>query len=118
MILPKLKALGHIAPPAALAQLAKIGKSNPIASLMEVAATLDTDRLNTVLEKMEELLESMQASLVEDAANEQASQAAFEGLVRDLEATHAMLSAAHATAVSNKEQAESKLASTERFLDE
>jgi len=26
---------------------------------MEVAATLDTDRLNTVLEKMEELLESM-----------------------------------------------------------
>ena len=67
---------------------------------------------------MEELLESMQASLVEDAANEQASQAGFEGLVRDLETTHEMLTAAHTTAVSNKEQAESKLKSTERFLDE
>lgn len=52
MILPKLKAISHIAPPTALAELARIGKSNPIASLMEVAATLDVDRLNTVLEKM------------------------------------------------------------------
>ena len=59
MILHKLIALGHIEPPNALAELARIVKSNPIASLMEVAATLDTDRLNTVLEKMEELLESM-----------------------------------------------------------
>ena len=41
MIIPKLKALGHVAPPTALIELAKIGKSNPIASLMEVASTLD-----------------------------------------------------------------------------
>lgn len=67
MILPKLNALGHVAPPTALMALAKIGKSNPIAALMEVASTIDADRLATVVEKMEELLESMQASLVEDA---------------------------------------------------
>ena len=67
---------------------------------------------------MEGLLESLQASLVEDAANEQASQAAFLGLVNDLAATHEMLTSAHGTAVSNKEQAESKLSSQERFLEE
>ena len=85
---------------------------------MEVASTIDGDRLAVVVDKMEGLLESLQASLVEDAANEQASHAAFLGLVNDLEATSDMLSAAHATATSNLEQAESKLASQERFLEE
>ena len=85
---------------------------------MEVASTIDGDKLAVVVDKMEGLLESLQASLVEDAANEQASQAAFMGLVNDLAATHEMLSSAHATAVSNREQAESKLASQERFLEE
>ena len=63
-------------------------------------------------------LSKAQASAVEDAANEQASQAAFLGLVNDLQTTGEMLSSAHATAVSNREQAESKLASQERFLEE
>lgn len=99
-------------------QLAKIGKSNPIAALMEVASTIDADRLATVVEKMEELLESMQASLVEDAQNEKDAIAAYGGLMNDLEATFAMLTEAHTTSVSNREQAESKLASTERFLEE
>ena len=70
---------------------------------MEVASTIDADRLATVVEKMEELLESMEASLVEDAANEEASKKSFAGLVHDLETTHGMLTAAHATAVSNRE---------------
>ena len=85
---------------------------------MEVASTIDGDRLAVVVDKMEGLLESLQASLVEDTANEQASQAAFLGLVNDLAATAEMLSNAHATATSNLEQAESKLASQERFLEE
>ena len=85
---------------------------------MEVASTIDGDRLAVVIDKMEGLLESLQASLVEDSANEQASQASFLGLINDLEATATMLSNAHATATSNLEQAESKLASQERFLEE
>ena len=85
---------------------------------MEVASTIDGDKLAVVIDKMEGLLESLQASLVEDSANEQASQAAFLGLVNDLQATADMLASAHATATSNLEQAESKLASTERFLEE
>lgn len=78
---------------------------------MEVASTIDGDKLKVVVDKMEELLESLQASLVEDSANEASSQASFLGLVNDLASTSAMLSSAHATATSNKEQAESKLAS-------
>ena len=85
---------------------------------MEVASTIDPERLDVVVEKMQELLDSLEASLVEDAANEQASHAAFLGLVNDLEATSDMLSNAHATASSNLEQAVSKLASQERFLEE
>jgi len=118
MIIPKLKSLAPQTAAAALVQLSKIGKSNPIAAFMEVASTIDGDKLAVVIEKMQGLLDSMQASLVEDTANEQASAAAFLGLVNDLEATADMLSAAHATAVSNLEQAESKLASQERFLEE
>ncbi len=118
MIIPKLKSLAPRSSAAALAELAKIGKSNPIAAFMEVAATIDGDKLAVVVDKMEELLESMQASLVEDAENERASAAAFAGLVNDLENTHTMLTQAHATASSNLEQAESKLASQERFLAE
>ena len=40
---------------------------------MEVASTIDGDKLAVVVDKMEGLLESLQASLVEDTANESAS---------------------------------------------
>jgi len=92
MIIPRLRSLAPQTAATALAQLAKIGKQNPIASLMEVASTIDGDRLAVVIDKMEGLLESLQASLVEDTANEQASATAFAGLVHDLEATATMLS--------------------------
>ena len=118
MIILSLRSLGPQSAATALAQLAKIGKSNPIASFMEVASTIDGDKLAVVIDKMQGLLESLQASLVEDSANEQASQAAFLGLINDLAQTSEMLAAAHATATSNLEQAESKLASQERFLEE
>merc|ERR1711971_455582 len=54
---------------------------------MEVASTIDGDKLAVVIDKMQGLLESLQASLVEDSANEQSSNAAFLGLVNDLQAT-------------------------------
>ena len=38
---------------------------------MEVASTIDPERLHVVIDKMQELLESLEASLVEDEANEQ-----------------------------------------------
>ncbi len=38
---------------------------------MEVASTIDGDKLAVVVDKMQGLLESLEASLVEDAANEE-----------------------------------------------
>ena len=115
MIIPRLKSLSPRSAAAALVELGKIGKSNPIAAFMEVAATIDADKLAVVVEKMEELLDSLQASLVEDTENEKSSAAAFAGLVNDLEGTHDMLVKAHATATSNLEQAESKLNSKKKI---
>jgi len=88
MIIPKLKSLAPRSAADALIELSKIGKSNPIAAFMEVASTIDADKLAVVVDKMQELLDSMEASLVEDAANEKASAAAFAGLVNDLDKTY------------------------------
>ena len=118
MIIPRLKSLAPRSAAAALVELAKIGKDNPIAAFVEVAATIDGDKLGVVVDKLQGLLDSLQASLVEDEQNEQSSAAAFAGLVNDLENTYDMLVKAHATASSNLEQAESKLSSQERFLEE
>ena len=52
MIIPKLRSLAPTTAATALMQLSKIGKTNPIASFMEVASTIDPDRLDTVIEKM------------------------------------------------------------------
>jgi len=41
---------------------------------MEVASTIDGGKLAVVVEKMEELLDSLEASIVEDEANEVASE--------------------------------------------
>ena len=70
MIIPRLRSLAPQTAATALAQLAKIGNQNPIASFMEVASTIDGGRLAVVVEKMEELQDSLEASVVEDEANE------------------------------------------------
>jgi len=54
---------------------------------MEVASTIDPERLDVVVDKMQQLLDSLEASLVEDADNEEAAIAAFHGLVNDLQST-------------------------------
>jgi len=105
MIIPRLNSLGSQDDATALINLSKIGKNNPIASFMEVASTIDGDRLAVVVEKMQELQESLEASMVEDSANEQASQASFVGLVNDLELTLNQVSHALQTASSDLEQA-------------
>jgi len=105
MIIPRLNSLGSQDDATALINLSKIGKNNPIASFMEVASTIDGDRLAVVVEKMQELQESLEASMVEDSANEQASQASFVGLVNDLELTLNQVSHALQTAQSDLEQA-------------
>ena len=54
---------------------------------MEVASTIDPERLDVVVQKMQQLLDSLEASLVEDADNEASAIQNFHGLVNDLETT-------------------------------
>ena len=85
---------------------------------MEVASTIDGGRLAVVVEKMMELLDSLEASVVEDEANEQISQQNYVALVNDLETTLTEVDNALNTAQSDLEQAKSKLRSQEAFLEE
>ena len=87
MIIPKLKSLAPQAATAALAELSVIGKNNPIAAFISVASTIDGDKLAVVVDKMTDLLTSLEASLVEDAENEREAEASFKKLVHDLENT-------------------------------
>lgn len=54
---------------------------------MEVASTINPELLAGVIAKMTQLEESLQASLVEDAENEKAAEAAYVKLVADIETT-------------------------------
>jgi len=118
MILPKLKAIGSQSNAEVLVQLSKIGKSNPIAAFMQVASSIDKNKLANVVEKMEELRNSLQASLEEDAQAETASKKGFKKLVADLENTYAGLGRSLAAAKSNLGQAQQSLKNEERYLVE
>jgi len=118
MILPKLKAIGSQSNAEVLVQLSKIGKSNPIAAFMQVASSIDKNKLANVVEKMEELRNSLQASLEEDAQAETASKKGFKKLVADLENTYAGLGRSLAAAKSNLAQAQQSLKNEERYLVE
>jgi chromosome segregation ATPase len=118
MILPKLAAIGSQSNAEVLVQLSKIGKSNPIAAFMQVASSIDKGKLGTVVEKMTELRNSLQASLEEDATAEGNSGKAFKKLVADLENTYAGLGRSLAAAQSNLGQAQTSLKNEERYLVE
>jgi chromosome segregation ATPase len=118
MILPKLAAIGSQSTAEVLVQLSKIGKSNPIAAFMQVASSIDKNKLGTVVEKMQELRDSLQASLEEDATQESNSGKSFKKLVSDLEKTYAGLGRSLAAARSNLAQAKTSLKNEERYLVE
>jgi len=90
MILPRLKSLSPKTITMALTELSHIGKSNPIASFMEVASTLDEDLLIKVIVKMTELNDSLAASLEEDALAEVENEAKFNTLIFELESLVAL----------------------------
>eukprot|EP01006_Ploeotia_vitrea_P006913 TRINITY_DN15238_c0_g1_i1.p1 TRINITY_DN15238_c0_g1~~TRINITY_DN15238_c0_g1_i1.p1 ORF type:complete len:129 (+),score=27.84 TRINITY_DN15238_c0_g1_i1:400-786(+) len=53
-----------------LAELAKIGNSNPILALVQVASTFSQEALDNVISKMEELRTSLEASIEDDKREE------------------------------------------------
>ena len=71
-----IEKLGTIAPNTnddnlVLAELSKIGNSNPILALVQVASTFSPEALQSVVNKMQELHNSIEASIEDDAREEQ-----------------------------------------------
>lgn len=88
MIVTKLKQIAPETPAEeAMIELAKIGNKNPILSLAQVASTFSKERLETVIQKMEEFRESYEASLEDDKSNEQEEEAKFNALIGEIETT-------------------------------
>lgn len=78
----------------ALADLAKIGSSNPILALMEVASTFSQAQLDKVKTKLEELRTSLSESIESDKENEQAAIGEYAALMHELEETRAAVQTA------------------------
>jgi len=72
---------------AALAELAKIGNTNPIMALVQISSTFSKEALENVINKMVELKESIAASLEDDKVNEQNAIADFRSLLGEIELT-------------------------------
>lgn len=86
IIIPKLQAINTQdgSPQAIFAELAKIGKANPIAALVEVAASLDPEALATVITKLETIRDSVEGSLVTDKEHQEESDMNYKNLVEEI----------------------------------
>lgn len=86
IIIPKLEAITSqdSTPQSVLAELAKIGKSNPIAALVEVAASLDPEALETVINKLNEIRNSVQNSLQNDKLHQEESNINYNNLLSEI----------------------------------
>lgn len=117
-----LEKLSGVAPEssnaAVLAQLEKIGKSNPILALAQVASGFTAESLNKVSGALEQLKEDLQESLAADAADEEAAVADYEGLLGEILATRSNIAHAKSEAESSLSQAEGALSLQENILAE
>lgn len=108
-----LEKLANIQPGASsaavLAELAKIGKSNPILALAQLASGFTAESLSKVSGVLGNLKEDLEESLITDAAEEEAAIAEYEELLGEIIATRSNI--AHA-----KSEAESALAQNEGAL--
>jgi|JI102314A1RNA_FD_contig_41_5402103_length_1472_multi_4_in_0_out_0_1 chromosome segregation ATPase len=112
LILPRLeKLVGSVAAPkpAILAELAKIGKSNPIASLVSLASSLDQNALGSVLNKLRELRGSVDASLRDDEKDQADSDREYSELIREIFDVNASLNKSLNRDRENLSEAESNL---------
>lgn len=70
VIIPKLQSIQAAPekPENVFIDLARIGKSNPIAALVTLATSLDMDALNNVIGKLSEIRDSINQSMIDDQA--------------------------------------------------
>jgi len=81
-IIPELERLKpHGDVQAALIELARIGKTNPIGALLQVAMTLDPGALQRVVQHLNKLKESVTASIDQDIKDEENAKRNFDGQI-------------------------------------
>merc|ERR1711915_1054756 len=100
MIVEKLRTIVPTSVDGAFAELAKIGKSNPIAALLQVASTFSAETLESVINKMIALHEAIEASLVAYVAAEEEAAAQFKVINGEIEGTRKNVQAAKSEAES------------------
>jgi len=117
-----LEKLGGIAPGASnaavLAQLAKIGTSNPILALAQVASTFSAESLAKVSGVLENLKEDLEESLATDAAEEEEAIADYEEILGEIIATRENIAHAKSEAEGSLAQNEGALALQQNILAE
>jgi len=101
-----------------LAELAKIGSSNPILALVQVAATFSPEALANVIGKIESLRVSLAASLEDDKREEADAIAEYQTLKSEISSTRTNISNALADLRTQLGQDENALALQERIYQE
>lgn len=76
------------------AELAKIGSSNPIAALVQLASTFSQEALDNVIGKMEELRGSLEASIEDDKREELDAISEYQALKGEISTTRNNISTA------------------------
>jgi chromosome segregation ATPase len=84
VIIPKLKAITPHTAAETFMQLAKIGASNPIAALVEVASSLDADALARCIGLLEDLQGDFSSFLESDLQNEINAQVKFDNYMIEI----------------------------------
>jgi hypothetical protein len=119
LILEKLSGITPSTSSAAvLAQLNKIGKSNPILALAHIASTFNAESFRTATSRLEALRDSLEETNANDTAEEERSVADFNTAIGELTATRREIAAAKAESEGALAQAEAALSLQESILDE
>jgi chromosome segregation ATPase len=101
-----------------LSELAKIGNSNPILALVQVASTFSPEALAGVIGKIESLRSSLEASLEDDKREEQDAISEYQTLKAEISSTRTNISNSLADLRTQLSQDENALALQERIYEE
>jgi len=103
---------------AVLAQLSKIGKSNPILALAQLASTFNAESFRTATTRLEALRDSLEETNAKDTEEEEKAAADFNTVIGELTTTRRNIAAAKAESEGALAQAEAALALQESILEE
>jgi chromosome segregation ATPase len=116
-IIPELERLRpHGNVQQALVELAKIGRANPIGALLQVAMTLDAGALQRVIQHLQKLKKSVEASIADDENSQRTAEANFKAMMDELAKQKAQVKEALARTVADIEANKSKKAASEKAL--